>query len=113
MTQVAEWVAGIPFRAKETASSGLSKVGGRLVLSTEDLVFRPLWGLGMSHRFLLSQVASIAGSGERPPRIQIVLQNGAVFNFIVAPNRHTLSRSIDASARDDALSRIGALIGTK
>jgi hypothetical protein len=106
-----EWIAGVPFRAKNARPWPLSKVGGTLTLTGDALAFRPLLGLGRTHRFDLTDITEATACGDRPPRLRVRTRDGRGSAYIVAPTRGTPVWSVDTSARDSALDAINGWIG--
>jgi len=42
------WKAGLPWSTADSFAGWLSKLGGTLVLTDTDVVFKPLWHLGLT-----------------------------------------------------------------
>ncbi len=87
--------------------------GGVLRLGTDALTFEPRWGLGQTRTIPLDQVSGVREFGERPPRIELSLRSGERVTIMVFPKLISFVWSDDATARDDALARVGQAIAMR
>jgi hypothetical protein len=104
-----EWVAGLPFSRGLSLAGRLSKVGGTLMLTDDSLIFRPVGDLGRKRGFLLSEIRDVTAYADRPPRLLITPHSGSPLPLIVLPRRLSTMWA-DSSARDEAVSVIGAVL---
>lgn len=102
------WKAGLPWSTADSFAGRFSKLGGTLVLTDTEVVFKPLRHLGRTRRYRLEDIAAVTPFAERPPRLRIVPRSARPAVFFVLPSRTTSSGSTDTSARDEAVRAIAA-----
>ncbi|WP_433788536.1 hypothetical protein [Actinoplanes sp. CA-252034] len=106
MSADVEWVASIPLSSGKSIAGRLSMLGGTLTLSDEAVTFTPLFGLGRTRRFALSDIRGVEADADRPPRLRLTTQQGRSFVLMVLSQRHTSVWSRDTTARDQAIAAI-------
>lgn len=119
------WVAGVPWTQADNFRGRLSKFGGNLVLTNRRLLFEPLTapkvGGGLKGHDLLflegmkafdfAEIVSVEPfSTKGPPRLKLALANGEEVVLAVMRKRTATAWSKDASARDEAVAAISAVI---
>ncbi|WP_409186525.1 hypothetical protein F9C11_20740 [Amycolatopsis sp. VS8301801F10] len=101
-----EWYAGRPF----TIRGRLVRTGGKLILDENSVRFMPLYGLGLRRRYGLEDIVAVEPVQNVPPKLQLRLRDGSSAVFAVFVERSSPVWSDDASARDEAVAAISALV---
>jgi hypothetical protein len=99
-----EWAAALPL----SRILPLSRVGGRLRLGADEVVFEALARLARRRRIALGDVAAVEPAGTRPPRLRIDVRGDKPLTLIVLPRLAMPIWTGDAAARDDAVQAIRA-----
>jgi len=112
MTDRREWIAGLPWSSRDSLLGRMSKVGGKLVLTSDGVTFEPLMKLGRRYDLRLAEIADVSAFAEKPPRLRITPRRDKPVVYAVVPSRSTPTWSDDASARDSAVAAIRAALPT-